>query len=214
MPNHPDVALLCSNRQHPVWPYLQEWVNRYPGHAQLAERYQQLAPATILFLVSCSELINAEQRQRFGRVLTLHASALPEGRGWSPHIWQIVEGRNNLTLSLIDAADPVDSGNIWLQQQIALNGNELYAEINARLFAAEIALIEQFCSQHQQLHSHPQPAEGGSYYRKRTPADSQLDPDLSLRAQFNLLRVCDPERFPAYFELNGQKYLVRIEKAD
>lgn len=214
MLNHPDIALLCSSCQHPVWPYLQDWVNRYPGRAQLAERYQQLEPAAMLFLVSCSELLNAEQRQRFGRVLTLHASALPEGRGWSPHIWQIVEGRNTLTLSLIDAADPVDSGNIWLQQHIELDGSELYTEINARLFAAEIALIERFCHQHQQLHSRPQLQQKGSYYRQRTPADSQLDPDLSLRAQFNLLRVCDAERFPAYFELNGQKYLVKIEKAD
>lgn len=210
----PDIALLCSSRQHPVWPYLERWAAAYPGHVQLAERYQQLAPAAILFLVSCSELISAAQRQSFGLVLTLHASALPEGRGWSPHIWQILEGKNSLTLSLIDAVEPVDSGNIWLQQQIELDGSELYDEINTRLFTAEIALIDQFCAQHSQLKSRPQATAAGSYFPKRSAADSRLDPDLSLRAQFNLLRVCDPERFPAYVELNGQKYLVKIEKAN
>jgi methionyl-tRNA formyltransferase len=28
-----------------------------------------------------------------------------------------------------------------------------------------------------------------------------------------LLRVADPQRFPAFFDLRGHRYLVRIEKA-
>lgn len=210
---YPDVALLCSSDQHPIWPLLQQWQQRYPGQAQLAQKFSELAPAKVLFLISCSELVSASQRQQFGQVLTLHASALPEGRGWSPHIWHILEGRQQLTLSLITAADPVDSGDIWLQTVIPLNGHELYDEINAKLFAAELALIDRFVAAGDRLVPQPQAATGGSYYRRRTPEDSRLDLDQPLRSQLPLLRVCDPQRFPAYFELDGQKYLVKIEKS-
>lgn len=29
----------------------------------------------------------------------------------------------------------------------------------------------------------------------------------------DLIRICDPDRFPAYFELHGHKYNIRLEKA-
>lgn len=51
-----------------------------------------------------------------------------------------------------------------------------------------------------------------SYWPRRTPEDSKLDPEKSLQDQFNLLRIVDNERYPAYFELNGQRYLIKIFK--
>ena len=43
--------------------------------------------------------------------------------------------------------------------------------------------------------------------------DSRLDPHRPIADQFDLLRVADPDRFPAFFDLRGHRYLVRIEKA-
>ena len=50
----------------------------------------------------------------------------------------------------------------------------------------------------------------GSFYRKRTPEDSELDIDKTIREQFNLLRAVDNNRYPAFFKLNGQKYTLKI----
>ena len=54
--------------------------------------------------------------------------------------------------------------------------------------------------------------EGGGYYPKRTPQDSQIDPNKTLADQFDLIRVCDNQRFPAYFEYRGSKYKIVLEK--
>jgi methionyl-tRNA formyltransferase len=51
-----------------------------------------------------------------------------------------------------------------------------------------------------------------SFYPRRGPKDSQLDPEKSIKDQFNLLRVVDNERYPAWFELAGQKYTIEIKK--
>ena len=51
-----------------------------------------------------------------------------------------------------------------------------------------------------------------TYYKKRGPKDSKLDPDKTIWEQFNLLRVVNKEHYPAYFELNEIRYMLKIEK--
>jgi methionyl-tRNA formyltransferase len=46
----------------------------------------------------------------------------------------------------------------------------------------------------------------------RTPKDSCIDPHRTIAEQFDLIRVCDPIRFPAFFEYRGQKYALKLEK--
>ena len=47
---------------------------------------------------------------------------------------------------------------------------------------------------------------------RRTPASSQLDLEKTLGEQLDLLRVCDPERYPAFVERNGQRFYLTISK--
>jgi methionyl-tRNA formyltransferase len=58
----------------------------------------------------------------------------------------------------------------------------------------------------------PTPQQGTpSYYRRRTPADSEIDPRRPLMDSFDLLRLADPERYPAYFTLHDRKFRITIE---
>lgn len=211
------VTILCNNPRHPVYPWLENWVaeqaQRPDIHIELVQRLEQLTAGDLLFLVSCSLLVSPQHRQGYGHSLVLHASALPEGRGWSPHIWQILEGRDQLTISLLEAAEPVDTGAIWRQIDIQLDGTELYDEINERLFKAELELMTWAVDHYREALPVSQEGEGG-YYRQRTPADSELDPDKSLAELMPLLRVSDPHRFPAFFYYRGRKYTLHLEKVD
>ena len=166
-----------------------------------------------MFLVSCAETVPAEIRARFAASLVLHASDLPRGRGWSPHIWSILAGNNEITVSLLEAAEQVDAGDIWLQARFRLEGHELLPEIHARLFEAELWLMSQAVERFGAIRPMPQAGMPGPYLRRRTPEDSRLDADKSIAAQFDQLRVADQSRFPAFFELRGHRYIVKIEKA-
>ena len=53
-----------------------------------------------------------------------------------------------------------------------------------------------------------------TFYRRRTPVDSELDPRESLAKQFNLLRMCDNARYPAFFTLKGRMYRLKIYRAE
>ncbi|MFA0467374.1 UDP-glucuronic acid dehydrogenase [Vibrio breoganii] len=210
------ITLLCSDTQHPIYAYLLRWVESQCSAHQidLITRVKEIEqPGDILFLISCSEIVRKSTRDLFRYTLVLHASDLPEGRGWSPHIWDVVNGKDRLTLSLLDAEDSVDTGNIWQKRNIELDGTELYDEINHKLFQAELELLDWAVSNIDNSQSQPQENNDQStYHRKRTPEDSKLDAKASIVGQFNLLRVCDPNRFPAYVVINNQRYNIRLEK--
>ena len=49
-----------------------------------------------------------------------------------------------------------------------------------------------------------------SFYRKRTKKDSEININKSIRKQFNLLRVTDNKRYPAFFYFKKKKYILKI----
>ena len=56
----------------------------------------------------------------------------------------------------------------------------------------------------------PQTGEA-SHYRRRRPANSRLDPERTLAEQFDLLRVVDNDRYPAFLEWRGRSYNIRVK---
>jgi methionyl-tRNA formyltransferase len=211
------VSVIVSNIEHPVYPVMKEWVDNHSHiDAEIVNSAKELRDSgEFLFLVSCTDIINKNIRSRFSHCLVLHASDLPKGRGWSPHIWEIVNGNNMITLSLLEAEDKVDSGRIWLKTDVHFDGSELFDEINNKLFTAEVELMQRAVSEYETIIPYEQDSEiSPYYYPKRIPEDSRININDSILDQFNLLRVCDSERFPAFFELNGQCYVIKLEKVE
>lgn len=209
------ISILCTDSNHPVVPHLLRWQEnmRSSGHqVSLLHDKKDICGGDVLFLVSCSQLIRVAERAKYRVVLVLHASDLPKGRGWSPHVWSILNGASELTVCLLEAADPVDTGAIWLREKITLEGHELLFEINEKLFEAELSLMTEAVERFEQITPIAQSGEVGPYLQKRTPADSLLDPNKTIAEQFELLRVVDSERYPAFMDYRGQRYLIKIEK--
>lgn len=211
------ISLLCSDDRHPVNEYLQKWMqtNAHRHDIELVRKKVQLSGGDLLFLISCSEIINSSDREAYRSCLVLHASDLPIGRGWNPHIWQIIGGAEEITLSLLEAEDKVDSGRIWHKLKFSVPAHALWDEINKYLFEAEIKLIDMAVNEFSKIDPKEQDCKiTPTYYPRRTPASSQIDPTQSIDSQFNKIRVCDPNRFPAFFELHGKKYKITLEKLD
>jgi len=52
---------------------------------------------------------------------------------------------------------------------------------------------------------------GETFYEKRDKEGSKLDIDKTIREQFNLLRIVNNDDYPAFFELEGNRYILKIE---
>ena len=124
-----------------------------------------------------------------------------------------MNGADIITLSLLEAEDKVDSGRIWKKLEVPVPKHALWDEINRSLFDAEIELINFAVKNFKSVTPAVQEENGNAiYYPKRTPADSRIDVNKSIAEQFDLIRVCDPNRFPAYFEYLGIRYILKLEK--
>lgn len=209
------ISILTTDPNHPVVGSLIQWQSEmcFQGH-EVSIHFDKgtLSSGEILFLVSCSQIIRNKERDLFNNVLVLHASDLPNGRGWSPHIWSIINGFDSITLCLIEADVPVDSGKIWLKTTISLTGDELLDEINQKLFRAELDLMTRCVLDYDRIIPSVQDDSEGSYFRKRNILDSEIDINNSIISQFNLLRTVDNKKFPAFFWHLGNKYILKIEK--
>jgi len=210
------ITLLCTNKNHPVMPYLEEWQSRMnvEHDVDIVDSKEKLSCGDILYLVSCSQIIGINERKKYGVSLVLHASDLPKGRGWSPYIWSIIKGMTEIIVCVIEANDSVDTGDIWLRKKITLQGHELLPEINEILFRVELDLMTEVVEQFDKIKPKTQLGDPGSYMPRRTPEDSRLDPSKSIAEQFDLLRVVDSDRFPAFLDFRGVRYILKIEKAN
>ena len=169
----------------------------------------------LVFLLSCSELIPEAELKRNQHNLVVHASRLPQGRGWSPMTWQILEGASHFPVTLFEAVAAVDAGPVYLQREMYFDGTELVDDLRRVQGEATVALCLDFVKGYPRILAQAREQTGAeSFYPRRRPADSRLDLDKTLREQINLLRVVDNERYPAFFEWKGQRYRLAVTRMD
>jgi methionyl-tRNA formyltransferase len=192
------------------------WVHKFKWEHEISivRRKGDATGGDLLFLISCHEIISATDRNKYRKTLVIHASDLPYGRGWSPHIWQLVQGATEITLSLLEAEDLVDSGAIWMKEKLVIPKSALWNEINQIIFDGELTLMTFAVKNFNVVKSVPQSNDvEATYFSKRTPAMSEIDPKKSIVEQFDLIRVCDPVRYPATFHYLGRKYKIKLEES-
>ncbi|ABI67560.1 Methionyl-tRNA formyltransferase-like protein [Syntrophomonas wolfei subsp. wolfei str. Goettingen G311] len=167
----------------------------------------------LAFYLGCRQIVPSDILEKNKHNLVVHESDLPWGKGWSPLTWQILEGKNDIPIVLFEAAEKVDSGVIYLKETMHFTGTELVEELRATQADTTFKLCLEFIDNYPDIIDKAVSQEGeSSYYRRRTPEDSRLDPDKTIREQFDLLRVVDNKRYPAFFELNGEQYLLKVLK--
>ncbi len=163
----------------------------------------------IVFVLGYTKLLKPEFLAANKLTLVVHESDLPRGKGFSPVQWQILEGRNEITVCLIQATSNLDAGDILEKDTLRLQGHELFDEIRRRQAEMTLTLMERFLKRYPHFSAISQHGRE-TVYRRRTSRDDRLDVHRSIADQFNALRIADNERYPAYFELNGHTYYLKI----
>lgn len=209
------IQLLCSDKKHAVYPALQRWLEKWSDthDITLHSKSSTLTGGELLFLISASEIVTLEVLGLFNVSLVVHGSDLPKGRGWSPVSWQLIEGKVDLTLFLIEADIPVDSGRIWKKIDLRIEETYLFEEISNVVSAGTLELMDFAVMNFSKVEPQVQVGEP-TFYPKRSPNDSEIYPGQTVEEVFNLLRTCDPQRYPAFFTHKGRKFKLIIEGFD
>lgn len=206
------VTLYCDTPQS----WIASWVKAL--QARLAPRHdvrtawtlKQLAlGGDICFLLGCTKVLSPEALACHRMNLVVHESRLPQGRGFSPIAWQVLQGAQEIPVTLLEATPQADAGPVHFVDAIHLDGTELLPEIRQLQGAKTVEMVERFLAAYPDMA--PQPQQGSpTFFRRRTRKDDQLDPCASLAAQFDHLRIVDNERYPAWFQWRNKRYLLHI----
>ncbi len=197
------------------------WIERYVRpiacNNSLAMRYSfffsyfpdEIINFDVVFILGYTKILKVDFLKNNRLNLVVHESDLPEGKGFSPVQWQILEGKNEIPVCLIEAVGEVDSGAIYIKNSFILDGYELFDEIREKQAKATLDIIIKFLVDYPALNKKNQ--EGDStYYSRRTNNDDELDIDSSIKDQFNHFRIADNEKYPLFFKINGRKYYLKI----
>ena len=204
------VQILVDNRNSWYVPFahkLKENLNKLKHFTSVIHDHSEVKKGDVLCLVSCEKIFRNLELNHTN--IVVHESDLPKGKGWSPVSWQVLEGVNKIPVTLFEADKDIDSGVIYLKDFIELEGSELLHEIKTKQGLITNKLIEKFIASYPDIKGREQIGKS-TFYNKRTPAESELDINKTIKEQFNLLKIVDNEKYPAYFTINGNKYTLKI----
>lgn len=212
------VNIVMDNKNNWFYPRRVGLIRRIKelGHTCAFYSHMRKVPrgSDVTFYLGHEGYIGQSVREKSRHNIVVHASDLPKGKGMSPATWQILEGKRTIPVTLFEVAPGFDTGDYYFKRKVILNGGELIDEWQEKLGRCIEEMMLRFVREESVLRLKKQRGKG-SVYRRRTPADSELDPRRSIAEQFNLLRVVDNQRYPAFFRHKKSTYVIKIyKKAD
>ena len=203
------ISILVDQVDAWIMPYVTNLVDQLQQHnhkVNLCRDKSKICSGDIAIYLSCTNIVPNNILSLNKHNIVVHECALPKGKGWSPLSWQILEGYNEVPITVFEASDEVDGGVVYLQDEMHFRGDELVEELRKVQGDKTVELVMKFIALYPDIKSEEQSGEE-TYYEKRTPVDSELDINKTLIEQFNKLRVVDNIRYPAYFIYKGFKYI-------
>jgi methionyl-tRNA formyltransferase len=186
-----------------------------PRRADLAAALRRVACDTLLS-AGYPFLLDAEQLGVCSYNINIHPALLPRYRGAATgwHVLAYGEKEAGVTVHFIDAG--ADTGPILAQIRMPLSPFDTLISQTRKINALEPEAVQRALARvcAGDRGDHQAEALATTFTERRTPEDSRIDPDRSLRDLYNFIRACDPERFPAYFEVEGQKVGIKLFRLD
>ena len=205
------IAYLLDRSNSWIYDYLKnsKLINSKKNKSKIFFKTNKLKGYDLVFILNYTKILKENFLKKNKLNLVVHASALPEGKGFSPLQWQILKYKNRIPMNLFKAMNEVDSGEIYEKSSIKLKGDELYDELREKQAKETINIITKFMNKFPKIKGVRQKGKS-TYFRKRNPVDSKLDINLSIKKNFQNLRVANNNGWPAYFIYKKKKYILKI----
>lgn len=206
------ISILTDNPKSWFIPFgikLKELLTEMEHQVSYVYNANDIKEGDICFILSCTKLVNNNILLLNRNNIVVHASDLPSGKGFSPLQWQILEGKNEICLTLFEVVDKVDAGPYYLKNTIKFNGDEFYDELRATLAEKIIQMCVDYVKGHNILLAKEQHGSE-SFYRRRGIQDDEVDINKTIKELFNHFRIADNENYPLFFKINGKKFFLKV----
>jgi methionyl-tRNA formyltransferase len=173
-----------------------------------ANEVENIRHGDLLIAASARSVLSEMDLLKNKRNAVIHPSLLPNYKGSGVLAWSIVEGASAVSVTSFEPNNQIDAGPIIFQTTRELTGFELNQELRSIQACQYLEHINFLCSEN--WYSIPQENVCSKIYPKRNKKHSELDINKTILEQFNLLRVVDNDKYPAFFLHGGRKYVIKI----
>lgn len=176
-------------------------------------KFEDVPTNGVLILISAQKILKINEIAKFDNCFVVHPSRLPEGRGSAAIANYVLGGKDEIWVSIFEPTEKIDQGPIYYQEGFKLEGHELLPEIRNFQFLITVKLLQQLVNDYPNFT--PAVQTGAmSYFNKRFPIDSEINVNKTILEQFNLFRIVDNEKYPAFFRHKNFKYVLKIYKEE
>jgi len=170
-------------------------------------------------LVSCgfSYIIDKSIISKAKYAINVHPTLLPKYRGYRSGPYILINGEKQSGVTIHFISEEMDKGDIILQKSFEVTpfdtSKSVYRKargIEPKLLYEVIQLLK--TGKHKVILQNEK--EASTYNYLRTPKDSEIDWNKSLRELYNEIRACDPVDYPAFFFVDGQKVCIKLWRPD
>jgi methionyl-tRNA formyltransferase len=169
----------------------------------------------LLLCIGCRSILSQDDLKKNTYNVIVHPSKLPNNKGSAVISHLILRNKKYFYITFFEASSKIDSGDIYLQKFFKLNGTELCDEIRFKQAMLTIDMSIEIIKKikKKSMIGYKQKKNNSKLLPKRTPKDSQIYINKTIRQQFNNLRAADNERYPSFFLYKGKKYIIKIYKS-
>jgi len=142
--------------------------------------------------------------------LGFHSSRLPDGRGGAPVNWSLIDGADEVWISLFYYELGVDSGNVLTQGSVPVEQRDNIETVFDALANEACELVSSVRSdlEVQTTAAEPQSISAATYRPRRQPQDGIIDWDREPDAQYDWIRAQTDPYPGAYSFYRGTKLTV------
>jgi methionyl-tRNA formyltransferase len=183
---------------------------RQPGNPRWSQFWERTT-VDLMFAVNWRYLLPASiyLRPRLG-TFVFHDSLLPEYRGYSPTVWAIINGEDHTGVTLFEASDEFDAGNIIAQKRVPIGSDDAIGGVLERVTQTYLDLLEENLESllRGTAARFPQDQSRSTYTSKRLPEDNEIDWAASSESISRLIRAVGSPYPGAYTFLQGEKLRI------
>ena len=157
-------------------------------------------------------LIPRDLLKLFQPALNVHPTLLPRYRGPTSGAYILLNNEQESGSTVHHMTAEMDRGDIVLQSYVSINPFDTIRSLQRKVYSQEPELVlNAMIALENGARALPQDeSQASEFPRARVPEDSKIDPSRPLTDIVNLIRACDPDEFPAFFEYHGQKVGIKL----
>jgi methionyl-tRNA formyltransferase len=151
--------------------------------------------------------------EKASSAINFHPALLPRHRGRYVH-WVILDGDDESGTTAHYMDGNLDTGPIIRQKKFVVSKFDTVESLLRKSADLEmelaLELLEEINAGVKPISLNQDESAATEHFEKRVLADSEVDPSKSINELYDSIRVCDPELYPAFFSVDGEKVGIKL----